>query len=101
MTDDLISRQAAIDAVEEITWYHQNQNKEMVSGANSELHQAWYKADDIYAALNNVPTAEKKGRWIPLSDGWAECSSCEHLERAAGLRWRYCPNCGARLEESE
>ena len=55
---DLISRQAAIDAVEEITWYHQNRNNEMVSGANPELHQAWYKADDIYAALNNVPAAE-------------------------------------------
>ena len=56
--DDLISRQAAIDVVETITWYHQNRNNEMVSGANSELHQAWYKADDVYAALNNVPTAE-------------------------------------------
>ena len=98
MTDDLISRQTAIDAVEEITWYHQNQNNEMVSGANSELHQAWYKADDIYAALNNVPTAENKGKWNAVY--CPKCSVCGTpfygIETA---RYHYCPNCGARMEE--
>lgn len=65
---DLISRQAAIEAVEEITWYHQNRNNEMVSGANSKEDQPWYKADDIYAALNNVPSAQPEQQWTPCSE---------------------------------
>lgn len=76
---DLISRQAALEAI----------TKYCIK----------YDLRELLADIECLPTAEKKGRWIPLSDGWAECSSCEHLERAAGLRWRYCPNCGARMEE--
>lgn len=53
---DLISRQAAIDAIENTDWYHQNANKDMVSGASNE-HEAWYKAEDIYRALESVPSA--------------------------------------------
>ena len=40
------------------TWYHQNCNNEMVSGANSSEDQAWYKADDIYKALEDIPSAQ-------------------------------------------
>lgn len=80
--DDLISRRAAIKALDNIGSLDTDADREY--------------ARQVFEAL---PTAEKKGKWIPLSDGWAECSSCEHLERAAGLRWRYCPNCGARMEE--
>ena len=64
--DDLISRQAAIDAVDGVDWYHQNKNGEMVHGANDAEHQAWYKADDIYAAIERVPSAQ---RWIPSYAG--------------------------------
>lgn len=53
---DLISRQAAIDAIENTDWYHQNDNGDMVSGASNE-HEAWYKAEDIYRALESVPSA--------------------------------------------
>ena len=28
----------------------------MVHGANSSLHQAWYKEQDIYEAIENAPT---------------------------------------------
>ena len=55
--NDLISRQAAIDAIEITDWYHQNDNGDMVSGASNE-HQAWYKADDVYSALESVPSAQ-------------------------------------------
>lgn len=58
MYNDLISRQAAIDAIENTDWYHQNKNKDMVHGANSSEHQAWYKAEDVYKALKNVPSAQ-------------------------------------------
>ena len=57
--DDLIRRSDAIEAIEVVDWYHQNRNKDMVSGANSDDHQAWYKADDVYKALEAVPSADR------------------------------------------
>lgn len=63
--DDLISRAAVVDAIEGVDWYHINRNGEMVHGANDAEHQAWYKADDIYAAIERVPPAR---RWIPCSE---------------------------------
>lgn len=57
--DDLIRRSDAIEAIEVVDWYHQNRNKDMVSGANSDEHQAWYKADDVYKALEAVPSADR------------------------------------------
>lgn len=58
MSKDIIYREDAMDAIECVTWYHQNRNKDMVSGANSDEHQAWYKSQDIYEALENVPSAD-------------------------------------------
>ena len=56
--DDTISRIAVLDAIDGVEWYHQNQHGEMVSGANSDKHQAWYKADDIYKAIEALPSAQ-------------------------------------------
>ena len=55
---DLISRAAVVDAIDGVDWYHQNQHGEMVHGANDDEHQAWYKADDIYKAIESVPPAQ-------------------------------------------
>lgn len=61
---DVIYRRDAIDAIDEIDWYHQNSNKDMVSGANPDEHQAWYKAEDVYKALDSIPSAQPE----PLTD---------------------------------
>ena len=68
MSEDLIKRSDAIDAIECVTWYHQNRNKDMVSGANSDEHQAWYKSQDIYEALENIQSADRPQDWIPCSE---------------------------------
>lgn len=67
---DLISRAEAIEAIEIVDWYHQNQNKDMVSGANDDEHQAWYKAEDVYKALEAIPSANrpKDGDLISRTD---------------------------------
>lgn len=65
MDNSLISRQAAIEAIDETCWYHQNKDKDMVGGANSAEHQPWFKSDDVYAALKSVPSAP---RWIPVTE---------------------------------
>lgn len=58
---DLIRRSEAIEAIENTDWYHQNANKDMVSGANPDEHQAWYKAEDVYKALESVPSTQPEG----------------------------------------
>lgn len=55
---DYISRQVAVEAIENTDWYHINQNGELVSGANSQEHEPLYRASDIYAALEEVPSAD-------------------------------------------
>ena len=67
-TMDPIDRQAAIEAVEDIDWYHLNIKGEMVGGANSSEHQAWYKADDVYKVLEEVPSAQPEPQWIPVAE---------------------------------
>ena len=64
--NDLISRAAVVDAIEGVDWYHINKNGEMVHGANDAEHQAWYKAEDIYKAVESVPSAQQ---WIPCDKG--------------------------------
>lgn len=54
--EDLISRQAVIDAIENTDWYRQNADKDMVLGA-SDMHEAWYRAEDIYRALESLLSA--------------------------------------------
>ena len=56
--EDCISRAAVVDTIEGVDWYHQNENGEMVHGANSAEHQAWYNAEDIYKAIEGVPSAQ-------------------------------------------
>lgn len=52
----LIDAEALTDAIDSTDCYHQAPNKEMVHGANSAEHQAWYKEQDIYSAIENAPT---------------------------------------------
>ena len=61
MSDDLIRREDAIDAIERTGWYHINARGELVHGANSQEDVPLYKAEDIYKAIDGVPTAGKIG----------------------------------------
>lgn len=51
--EDLIRLSEVVEAIDNVDWYHQNNSKEMVLGAANE-HEAWYKAEDIYRALENL-----------------------------------------------
>lgn len=55
MKNDLISRKAMIQAVDNTDWYHINRNGDLVEGANSDNDTPLYKAEDVYRALENVP----------------------------------------------
>lgn len=91
--DDLISRQAAIDIVLSVIPYDE------------------YWKGQIEEAVGNLPHAQperKKGEWIwQLADnGWVDhiCSVCGYTENTdihVSLGWKYCPNCGAKLEGAD
>lgn len=71
MSDDLISRQAAIDIV----------------------FRSPFFSDSLTEELRALPSVQQKtGRWI---NGCSECKS------AFAERTNYCPRCGARMEETE
>ena len=55
---DYISREAAIEAIENTDWYHINHSGELVHGANSNDDTPLYKADDVYKAIDAVPAAD-------------------------------------------
>ena len=89
MVGDLISRAAVVDTIEGVDWYHINRNGEMVHGANSAEHQAWYKADDIYKAIESVPPAQPN-----LSEAYSKAVFTwlmDYQIRAAELKGRYTP----------
>ena len=86
--NDLISRQAAIEALYHVDEYN---------GRSVE-------------AIRNLPSAEPKiGKWI-LSGGYWKCSECREkallkLDKAKGgrreyepVRSKHCPSCGTKME---
>ena len=118
---DLIDRQAAIDAIEEVDWYHIGKTGELIHGANSQEHEPIYKAKDIYAVLEKLPSAQptieerKTGRWEEIEviaeaydiagvKTWAskmQCDQCGFSTFAIEgcfSQYHFCPNCGARME---
>ena len=50
-----------VEAIDNVDWYHQDTDKNMVLGAANE-HEAWYKAEDIYRALDSVLFAQSEGK---------------------------------------
>ena len=81
---DLISRQAAIDAIK--MW-----------GLLDGLSEG--QAIEILADAEKLPSAEKTGEWI-LDGGTPICSVCreEPCWSSEGYDFTdYCPNCGARM----
>ena len=68
-----------------------------------------------YQAILNLPTVEpKKGKWVKDGEKCAlyKCSACNDLCTVAGWAncipeeqmykvFKFCPNCGARMERSE
>ena len=121
--DDLISRQAAIDAL----WkaLHEYEDKTEKQFQESEdldigdwiLHRIFVQnmSDIDRQTILNLPSAQPKtGKWINehwdgdsnfQMDGrgacWlvCECSNChEEIKRKPT---KYCPNCGAKMEEHD
>jgi len=116
---DLISRQAAIDAVNDVIVDY----IPIMYGRFGEIPL------ELALAIERLPTADlfeysdklwktayergkaeaypKKGKWIPITNGRMgfECNQCRNYAPSYqnGVEWLsdFCPNCGARMEESD
>ena len=102
---DLISRQAAIKAIDDLpncyNGYSDTYDKACIIGVLEELPRVdvsdrkvgeWVKDEDAYAlykctACNDLCTVA----------GWANCIPEEQMYKG----FKFCPNCGAKMERSE
>lgn len=87
MTNDLISREAAKEAVKYIPWCD---------------WAAVGRTLDELEAVDAVPVVH--GRWdepTGFEDGFWVCSACNYCteETAAPTLYKYCPNCGTKMDE--
>lgn len=90
--DDLISRQAAIDAFDKQYW------KQINIPISKEIRKA---AQDT---IRELPSVQRKGKWVRITDevfaDRFECSECGKLPPIENFEWwlsDYCPNCGADM----
>ena len=88
MGDDTISRKATIDAMEGVDWYHINKDGQLTHGANSKEDEPLYKAKDVYAALNKMPSAQPEKR----TEERTETHACDLISRQAAIdaHYEYC-----------
>ena len=92
MTDDLISRQAAIDALDG--------KIEITGRTNAEAVKGYVRL--VKDRLEQLPSAQRTGRWkvSELPKGKMKyCSECGFGQYIADERqYNFCPNCGAKMD---
>lgn len=83
-SDELISRQAALDAISTF--------------GNREYRRKQGTLQDAYKLISALPSAEPKtGEWIDEGDPLTlRCSKCDYRV-ARYNNTNYCPNCGSRM----
>ena len=105
--DDLISRQAAMEALAKFVPY-------AICDESTESYTNGLT--DAYNLILQLPSAqpERKGKWIEMGtnkDGThsIRCSKCGGGYKTRGharsiatkAKYKFCPNCGAKMDEDE
>ena len=99
MNNDLISRQDAIDALEEQLDYLQTLNK----NENPTAEGKWYGVNWARNTIADLPYKQNerpKGEWIKdekhsIIIDMFKCTNCGYWGGA--LHYKFCPNCGATM----
>ena len=101
--DDLISRQAAIEAMTD-----KNIVENMDSVIDTELHRC---KRAVHRIIAKIPSPLKHGKWNKIKENSWACSECKkencyafhYNDDLTGLILQdfFCPNCGARMEGGE
>lgn len=118
MSDDLIKRSDAIEALCDIT-------------NNSDMQEDWHRGISVsISALYRVPSADRpsavdlssvystayksgyekgkadrpQGEWIEVEEDWRhqiEFWKCSECDFAVSSRYNFCPNCGADMKGAD
>lgn len=116
--NDLISRRAAIKAIDDLpncyNGYSDTYDKAYIIEVLEELPsvepKVEFDTESWKTTATDTPIVEyapvKKGKWIDLrSDGRfgkeTRCSQCGEIYWEWMSKFDYCPNCGAKMERSE
>lgn len=116
--DEHISRQAAIDALDQIFDRCEEIEAHLPEGDPDRIgYKMFPDYITVWKYLHQLPSAQperKKGKWVGYNaddpvwqrdDGTPvllECSACQAFVINNGAaNWNYCPNCGAKMEEGE
>lgn len=89
-----------------IDFHHRREPLEPYSLTDYEKGINW-GLDVAMEIVFNAPTAEKRGRWIDchiVNSGFSKCDQCGaeyDWDDNCMENWQYCPECGAKMEESE
>jgi hypothetical protein len=94
MAKEYIERDAVLEAIESTDWYHLSEKGNMVHGAVSG-ENAWYKADDIYKVLEEIPAADV----VEV----VRCKDCKYLEEAYvnAKGFLFCPASGMEVTDMD
>jgi hypothetical protein len=117
MTHLSVEKEVLVDAIERVDWYHINENKDLVSGANSATTEPLFKAQDIFNAIDRLPYTEKfEADW---EDGYGyrngelvyksiDCSICKNFikipeqedRESLKRQFKFCPFCGSAIRRN-
>lgn len=105
MSDDCISRQEAIDAINEYgsVWMEYTDSMTVDEIADRALKASKQSMHKIIHDLPPVTPQSKTTKWIVSKNKmFVTCSNCSlHEGKGIASSWNYCPNCGCRMEVSE
>ena len=69
-------------------------------------HNEGYSYDQVHFAIDNAPTVDaepvRHGVWTGKPIGGystVRCSVCGHAFFYNNGKWKYCPNCGAKMDK--
>lgn len=99
--EDAISREELLKAID--TWDKFGCDADTKLVPHQDHYIPYIHYDDVVKGIKEMPTVTPQpniGHWIKVGEGLLpfECSECEKLEFKKS---KYCPNCGARMTESE
>lgn len=109
LMNDLISRQAAIDALERIFDRCEEIEAHLPDGDPDKTgYKMFPDYMTVWKYLRQLPSAERRGRWIDIDSEtytWkVRCSNCGAERSMMSTQGRYpkfCEECGARMEAYE
>lgn len=96
--EDAISRQATIDAI----YKKYIGGKDAIKNApiNDLYADGLEEAVDAVWDMPSVQPTRPTARWERLVEDYNKCSKCGEMGKLYRI-YKYCPNCGARMIESE